>query len=265
MNYDGDASLIAQVTKIIGSAQRSRQEISPLTDEWPGLDADAAYAVQERLAAEHIDRGDPIIGYKLGLTSRAKQVTMNVDEPIVGFLTANMYLPASQPLSLGSLIHPRLEPEIVFVLGEDLAGPGLSAPQAMRAVASVHAGVEIIDSRFKDFRFTLPDVVADNTSAARFAVDPTPYSPWELNLALEACAVHVNGNVIDSATGAAVLGNPAEALAFAANHLGARGRSLKAGHLVLTGALTDARAITAGDHYRAQFSTLGTLDIAVKP
>ena len=256
---------IAEIAAVIGRAQREGIERGPLTEEFAGLDAALAYDVQDRLAIEAHAAGDPLIGWKLGLTSAAKQRTMNVAEPIVGFLTSSMYLAANEPLSVSGLIHPRLEPEIVFVLGEDLAGPGITGPRAMASVAAVHAGVEVIDSRFRDFRFTLPDVVADNTSAARFAVDPTPVSPESLDLALEGCAVSLNGTVTGSATGAAVLGNPAEALAFAANHLGARGQSLRAGQIVLTGALCDAVRVDPGDEFRADFSTVGSITIPLRP
>jgi 2-oxo-3-hexenedioate decarboxylase len=170
-----------------------------------------------------------------------------------------MVVPAGAPVPQERLIHPRAEPEIVFVLGRQLTGPGVTAVGAMRAVADVCAGIEIIDSRYRDFRFTLPDVIADNASSAAFVTGPVLRSPEGLDLSLEACLLEVDGQVVDSATGSAVQGHPAEALALAANSLGVRGLSLEAGWLVLTGGMTDAVFLEPGHSVMASFTSLGSL------
>jgi 2-oxo-3-hexenedioate decarboxylase len=170
-----------------------------------------------------------------------------------------MTLPAGTPLSGASLIHPRAEPELVFVMKERLSGPGVTAPRAMSAVGRVYGGIEIIDSRYRDFRFTLPDVVADNASSARYLIGSIGLAPEQLDLALEACLVEVDGVVVDSATGAAVQGHPAEALALAANTLAERGLAIEPGWIVLTGGMTDAVPVGPGTSVRVHFSHLGSL------
>lgn len=237
----------------------------PITDEWADLDLETAYAVQDETLRRRLDRGERLIGVKLGLTSRAKQARMGIDEPLVAWLTDAMALPAGDPVPQSALIHPRVEPEIVFVMGETLTGPGVTASQALAAVATVHGGAEIIDSRYADFKFTLPDVVADNASSGAFVTGPVALTPDQLDLALEAVLIEVDGAVVDSATGAAVQGHPAEALAFAANVLGRRGLSVEAGWVVLTGGMTDAVFAPPGSSIGVHFTTLGSLFLSGGP
>lgn len=243
------------------AAEHARTDRGRLTDDWPELDSKTAYQIQDRIIARKVDSGERIIGVKLGLTSRAKQEQMGVTSPLTAWLTDAMALPAGEPVPLAHLIHPRVEPEIVFVLSDRLQGPGVTAASALAAVGSVYAGVEVIDSRYTDFKFRLPDVIADNASSSRFILGSVPRQPDGLDLALEACLLQVNGNVVHSATGATVQGHPAEALAFAANELGRRGKALERGWIVLTGGMTDAVFVQIGDHIVAEFTHLGSLTI----
>jgi 2-oxo-3-hexenedioate decarboxylase len=249
---------VAEAADILLRAESSASEISPLTDLWNELDVPAAYEVQAETLRRRLERGEHLVGVKLGLTSVAKQRTMGIDRPIVAWLTDAMMLAAGDPIGSG-LIHPRAEPEIVFVLAQRLAGPGVTATQALSAVGSVCAGVEVIDSRFANFRFQLPDVVADNASSARVVLGPVAVAPIALDLSLEACLFSVNGEAIDSATGAAVQGHPAQALALAANSLGERGLALEPGWIVLTGGMTDAAPMPPGTSAVAEFTHLGTI------
>jgi 2-oxo-3-hexenedioate decarboxylase len=241
------------------ACEDERRDRDPITDEWPGLDVATAYAVQDEVLRRRLERGERLVGVKLGLTSRAKQLRMGISAPLTAWLTDAMVIPAGVPVPRERFIHPRAEPEIVFVLGRELAGPGVTAVGAMQAVDRVCAGIEIIDSRYRDFRFTLPDVIADNASSAAFVTGPVLRSPEGLDLSLEACLLEVDGQVVDSATGAAVQGHPAEALALAANALGAREQSLEAGWLVLTGGMTDAVFLEPGHSVAASFTSLGSL------
>src|SRR5216684_5215653 len=143
-------------------AEEARADREPLTAEWPGLDLATGYAVQDETLRRRLARGERLVGVKLGLTSRAKQRRMNIASPLTAWLTDAMVLPAGDPVPQDRLIHPRAEPEIVFVMRDRLTGPGVTAATALAAVAAVCAGIEIIDSRYRDFTFTLPDVVADN-------------------------------------------------------------------------------------------------------
>jgi 2-oxo-3-hexenedioate decarboxylase len=241
------------------AAARERCDRPPLTDEWPDLDVATGYAIQDELIRRRVvDGGEHVIGVKLGLTSRAKQQRMGISSPLTAWLTDAMVLPAGAAVPMNTLIHPRAEPEIVFVLGRPLRGPGVTAATAMAAVAQVYGGIEVIDSRFTDFRFMLPDVIADNASSARFAVGPVGVDPLGLDLALEAVLLEVGGAGVDSATGAAVQGHPAEALALAANSLAERGVGLEAGWIVLTGGMTDAVFLEAGLGVAAHFTSLGS-------
>ena len=157
-----------------------------------------------------------------------------------------MVLQPGDPVPQGALIHPRIEPEIVFVMRERLEGPGVTAEQALAAVGEVPAGAEVIDSRYRDFRFTAADVVADNASSGAYVVAPAGLAPTDLDLAAEEVLVEVDGEVVDKATGAAVLGHPAEALALAVNELARRGLAIEAGWTVLTGGMTDAVVAAPG-------------------
>ncbi|GAB2985330.1 fumarylacetoacetate hydrolase family protein [Amycolatopsis acidiphila] len=252
---------VERAATVLAAAEADRADRGPVTDEWPELDLDTAYRVQDEILCRKVASGEQIVGVKLGLTSRAKQQRMGIDSPLTAWLTDRMALPAGAPLVTGELIHPRVEPEIVFVLGERLSGPGVTAARAMEAVSHVYAGLEVIDSRYTDFRFTLPDVVADNASSARFTVGGVIRKPDELDLALEACLLEVNGEVVDSATGAAVQGHPAEALALAANTLAKRRVVLEPGWIVLTGGLTDAVFAHPGSRISAQFANLGSVTL----
>jgi 2-oxo-3-hexenedioate decarboxylase len=240
-------------------AQDTQAAREPITDEWTDLDLRTAYAIQDETLCRRVERGEHVAGIKLGLTSRAKQQRMGISSPLVAWLTDAMTLPAGAPLPYGSLIHPRAEPELVFVMKEKLSGAGITAAQAMTAVGRVHAGIEIIDSRYRDFRFTLPDVVADNASSARYLTGSIGVPPEDLDLTLEACLVEVDGVVVDSATGAAVQGHPAEALALAANALAERGIAIEPGWIVLTGGMTDAVPLGPETAVRVHFSHLGSL------
>jgi 2-oxo-3-hexenedioate decarboxylase len=231
----------------------------PFTDEWPELDLATGYEIQDLNLRARLDRGEKLIGIKLGLTSRAKQQRMGVHFPFVAWLTDAMILPTGDPVPQSRLIHPRVEPEIVFVMGDRLEGPGVSCPRAMSAVASVWGGAEVIDSRYRDFRFTAGDVAADNASSAAFVTGPVGLSPADLDLSLEGVLVEVDGVVVDSATGAAVQGHPGEALALAANDLASRGHAIEPGWLVLTGGMTDAVFAPPGTSVALHFTHLGSL------
>lgn len=253
------------------SAQRLAVELLAAADtatsrtsvdaEWPELDLATAYEAQDALLHLRLARGERVIGVKLGVTSRAKQKQVNIDTPNVAWLTDAMRLPAGEPVIVDEYIHPRAEPEIAFLLGRDLAGPGIGPEQALAAVDAVYGAFEIIDSRFAGYQFTMNDVTADNASSGKFVMGSVPVSPFGLDLALEAVVVESGGEVIDSATGAAVYGNPAEALAFAANQMGERGHALKAGWLVLTGGMTDAVPLKPGMSVSSQFTNLGSVTV----
>ncbi len=242
-------------------ATDDRREVPAITKTTGTLDIDDAYAIQAALLQRHLGRGDSIAGAKLGLTSVAKQKQMGVDEPVYGWVLASSVLPADASVATGELIHPRAEPEIVFRLAEDLSGPGVEAGDVLDATGEIVGGIEVIDSRFEAFSFTLPDVIADNTSAARVAVGASGVAPGEVDLSTLGCVFEVGGDIAATATGAALLGDPARCVAMLANHLGRNGTKLAAGWIILAGALTDASAIAAGTRATARYSHLASVSM----
>jgi len=237
-------------------------EIEPLTDTWPGLDERTAYEIQERLVATHIaDERTRLIGRKLGLTSVAKQKQMSVDRPIYGSLIASRAINDGEVVAVATLIHPKAEPEIAVVTNRELAGPGVTPEQARAAIDSASVAIEIIDSRFRNFRFTYTDVIADNTSAARFAISTVRVPVAGLDLRTLGAVLEKNGEVVATAAGAAILGDPAIGLAWLANAMAENGARLPAGSVVMTGALTDAIAVAPGDVVRVSIAQLGSLAI----
>ncbi len=241
-------------------ATASRTPIPPLTDE-VDLSLDQAYDVQEAVLG-HLDLGASPVA-KLGLTSRAKQQQMSVDEPLYGWFADDMALEPGEPLVAGELIQPRVEPEIAFLTAAPLAGPGVTAANVLAATAAVLPALDVLDSRFAGYRFTLSDVVADNASAARYAVgDPVPLRGIDLRLV--GCVFERNGELVATAAGAAVLDHPAAAVAWFVRKLAARDRALPAGSVVLAGALTAAIPVAAGDVVRVAIDRIGGVDLACR-
>jgi len=241
-----------------------RRELQAITKQVDELGIDDAYAIQAALLELQLGRGDTLAGAKLGLTSAAKQQQMGVSEPVYGWVTESSVLGAGGGVSLGELIHPRCEPEIVFVLASDLAGPGIEPGDVLDATEKVVGGIEIIDSRYEAFSFTLPDVIADNTSAARVAIGNEGVGPRDIDLTALGCEFEVDGEITGTATGAALLGDPALCVALLANHLGKHGRKLEAGWIVMAGATTDARPLGAGVTATARYSHLGSVSVTGK-
>ncbi|MEZ5218576.1 MAG: fumarylacetoacetate hydrolase family protein [Ilumatobacteraceae bacterium] len=254
-------SLVGECADIVQGAVQARTAMGRLTERFPELDLAAAYDVQDEITDRRVAAGEVVIGAKLGLTSRAKQVQMNCTEPMYGMLFSGSVHPAGDPIVVDSLIHPRVEPEIVFVMGDSLAGPGVTAADVLAAVKHVGCGLEIIDSRYADFSFTAADVVADNTSEARFVLGPTMIPPDGIDLSLVGLLLEVDGVQVATASGAATMGHPAEAVAMLANHLGARGKRIEAGWVILTGGLTAAVPLNPGTHVTATYGHLGQVTV----
>jgi 2-oxo-3-hexenedioate decarboxylase len=249
---------ISELAARLATAAEHRTAIAPLSDQAPGLDADTGYAIQE--LARQV--AGPLAGWKIGATSRAKQAQAGLDSPLRGFLANANALDLGQPLASDELIQPRAEPEIVFIMGKDLSGPAVSSADVLAATAGVAVGVEILDSRYLDYRFTMPDVIADNTSAGRFLVgSPVPLDGIDLRLV--GVVLEHNGQVVATAAGAAALGHPAAAVAWLVRSLAAAGEGLLAGQIVLSGGLTAAVPVRPRDVVVASIDRLGSAELAV--
>ncbi|OJY52990.1 fumarylacetoacetate hydrolase family protein [Pseudonocardia sp. 73-21] len=248
-----------QLAARLSKAVADRTAIDQLSDDAPDLDLAGGYAVQRVLREE----AGPLVGWKLGVTSRAKQAQVGVSAPVFGFLAGANALDLGEPLDTSQLIQPRCEPEIVFVLGRDLAGPHVTAADVISASSGVAVGIEVLDSRFRDYRFTMADVVADNTSAGRFVVG-TPVPPASIDLRLVGVVLEKNGEVVATASGAASLGHPAAAVAWMVRAMAAHGEGLKAGEVVLSGGLTAAVPVAPGDVVVASIDRLGTVELGCR-
>ncbi|HUP16106.1 MAG TPA: fumarylacetoacetate hydrolase family protein [Acidimicrobiia bacterium] len=238
------------------NAIRTRTALDP---EQSGLTPEAAYDIQDRVIAA---LGGQVDAAKLGLTSKAKQEQMKVSEPSYGWLLAGSRVAPEKPLIAGELIQPRAEPEIAFLIGADLEGPGVTTAHVLAATEAVMPAIDILDSRYAGYSFTLPDVIADNASAARYALGVgVPVAG--INLRTVGCVFSKNGELIATAAGAAVLDHPAGAVAWFVRKLAERGRTLSAGSLVLAGALTAAIPIEPGDEIVVEIDRIGTLELRV--
>lgn len=233
---------------------------TPLEPGWEGLDADGAYVAQEAMVEL---LGRPVVAAKLGLTSRAKQQQMSVAEPLYGWLLEGDAIEAGTALRCEELIQPRVEPEIAFLTSAELAGKGVTASRVLAATAAVMPAIDVLDSRYAGYRFTLPDVIADNASAARFAVGD-PVDAAGIDLRRVGCVFTKNGELVATAAGAAVLDHPAAAIAWFVRKLAARGATLPGGSLVLAGALTAAVPVAPGDSVAVEIDRIGSVELAVR-
>jgi 2-oxopent-4-enoate hydratase len=242
-------------------ASHSGKPILPLTDHDSDLTVADAYAIQLANIDHAVAGGRRVIGHKVGLTSRAMQEMLGVNEPDFGVFTDDMYVADGATVDLSTLIQPRIEAEIGLVLGTDLRGPGVGLDDALAAIEFVVPALEIIDSRIADWRIKLPDTIADNGSAARFVLGADRTAARGLDLRLIGMAFSRNGTVIDAGAGAAALGHPGLCLAWLANKLAEFGTGLQAGQIVLPGALHRAVDATAGDDFLAEYSEIGTVHV----
>jgi 2-oxo-3-hexenedioate decarboxylase len=256
-----DAATIAQLAEHLERCELEAKDTVKLTDAHPRLSMEDGYRIQDELRRRKVARGARVVGLKAGLTSRAKMRQMNVTEPVFGFLVDGYAVPDGGEVKVGALIHPKVEPEVVFVLRAPLRGPGCHVAAVLAATDFVLPGLEVIDSRYRDFKFDLPSVVADNCSSARFALGGRMLRPAGVDLATLGVVLERNGETVAIAAGAAVLGHPAAAVAALANHLGARGQEIPAGAVILSGGVTEAVAVTPGDHVAVHVQHLGTTSL----
>ncbi len=232
--------------------------IAPLRDALDPTDVDGAYAVQTINTRFWEAQGRRIVGRKAGLTAKAVQVQLGVDQPDFGVLFADMQIADGGTLDPARTIQPKAEAEIAFVLGADLPAADTTVEQVAAAVASVHAAIEIVDSRIADWKISFADTVADNGSSAFFVLSDAGLALAGLDLEGAAMAMTVNGSVTSTGVGAAALGNPLNAAAWLAQTLAGRGEPLKAGDILLAGALGPMVALAPGDQVVATIAGIGS-------
>ncbi|TXL70239.1 2-oxo-3-hexenedioate decarboxylase [Vineibacter terrae] len=256
-----DSRTTAALAEHLENAELGARDVAKITDDHPDMGWDDAYAVQDEIRRRKQARGSRIVGLKAGLTSFAKMKQMGVDTPVFGFVADYMARPDGGEIRHDELIHPKVEAEICVVTNASLKGPGCHVGSVMAAVDFVVPAVEVIDSRYRDFKFDLKSVVADNTSSARFVIGGRSRRLDDLDLRTLGVVLEKNGEIVAMAAGAAVLGHPLAAVAMMANHLGARGQHIPAGTFIMTGGVTEAIAVEPGDTINARFQDLGAVSM----
>ncbi|MFM6852774.1 MAG: 2-oxo-3-hexenedioate decarboxylase [Sphingopyxis sp.] len=254
-----DAATIAHIASLTDDAQSNARTITKFTDAHPGMTIADGYAVQDELLRRWQARGRVLVGYKAGLTSRAKMDQMGVHVPSFGLLMGDSCHGDGATLPCAGLIHPRVEAEIAFVTKSALGGADISVDQVLDATDFVQPAIEIIDSRFEKFKFDLVSVVADNGSSARFVLGGRPRRARDVDLATIGVILEKNGVPVQMASGAAVLGHPARAVQMLVHWLAEQGRTLPAGSIILSGAVTEAVAVAPGDAVCARFQSMGSV------
>ncbi|ARF13643.1 2-keto-4-pentenoate hydratase [Sporosarcina ureae] len=258
------ATVYQEIADYLVAGEEEKREVKKVTAELKkDLTVEEGYQIQEKIVSRKLAEGRKIVGPKMGLTSKAKMDQMNVDEPIYGYVFDYMVIDNGGKVSLSDLIHPKVEAEIAFIIDEDIEGPGITGAQVLAKTKSVIPALEIIDSRYENFDFTLPDVVADNASTSRVVFGTSPKCPSDFDLDVVGATLAINGEIKELGAGAAVLGHPANAIAMLANMLARKGEKIRKGDVILSGALTGAVLLEKGDTVLGKFDGLGDVSFTV--
>jgi 2-oxo-3-hexenedioate decarboxylase len=251
---------ITAIAALVDNAAHSATAIEQLSETGQPLTLAQAYEVQAQSIEQRLQRGEQLVGVKMGFTSRAKMEQMGVSDLIWGRLTNAMTVADGGEIQLDNYVHPRIEPEVAFRLKADLAGE-ITLEEAKAAIESVAVAMEIIDSRYQNFKFSLEDVVADNSSSSSYVIGPwlAPIDDIS-NLAME---LKFDGETVQAGSSQDILGNPYESLVEAARLAAASGLTLKAGWVVLAGAATAAEALRPGVKVTVEAEQLGVAAVSV--
>jgi 2-keto-4-pentenoate hydratase len=246
----------------LAEAERSRVPIAPLTTANPDIDVVDAYEIQLINIRQRVAEGATVIGHKVGLSSKAMQEMMGVDEPDYGHLLDEMAVYEDRPVPAGRYLYPRVEVEVGFVLADDLPGEGCTEDDVLAATAAFAPAIELIDTRIRDWKIKLCDTIADNASSAGWVLGEARVSPKDVDICNIDASLSRNGEVVARGRSDAVLGNPVTAVAWLARKVDSFGVRLKAGDIVLPGSCTKAFDATAGDDFVADFDGLGSVHLS---
>ena len=252
---------IREMSQALLTARSTRSPIPPLTDRFPDMTVEDAYAVQQGLVAGLLADGDSIIGYKLGLTSKPMQEMLGVDQPDYAPVLGSTVYPDGGAVPCDRYIAPRMEAEICVVLDQPLSGPHCTAAEAWDATRGLIAALEIVDSRIADWKIKLADTVSDLASNGAVAFGSRVVPLGDFDPALIGMVFTRNGDLVATGAGAAALGGPIDAVAWLANTLHPLGVTLPAGAIIMTGALHAAVPFQPGDIFRADFDRLGPITL----
>jgi 2-oxopent-4-enoate/cis-2-oxohex-4-enoate hydratase len=252
-----DEKLITQLGDELHEALIARRTVEPLTSRHPGITVDEAYRVQQRMVSRRLGGGAKVVGKKIGVTSRAVMNMLGVSQPDFGYVLDSMIYSEGQSIPMASLIQPRAEGEIAFILKKDLMGPGVTNAAILAATEGVMTCFEIVDSRIFDWKVKIQDTIADNASCGVMVLGDRLVDPRRVDLNTCGMVIEKNGEVIATGAGAAPMGSPVSAVAWLANTLGRLGIGLRAGEVVLSGSLAALLPIGAGDNLRATIGGIG--------
>lgn len=252
---------VKELSNRLAAAKESGRGISPLTESYPDLDVEDAYRIQLETVRKELEMGKRIVGKKIGLTSLAMQKLLGVDEPDYGHLFDDMVVENGGAVAADQLLQPKVEAEIAFILKEDLKGPGVTALDVLKATKYVLPALEIVDSRIQDWKIKLADTIADNASSGMYVLGGKPARVDEVDLTLIGMLLTKNGKLVNTGVGAAALGHPATCVAWLANKLSEFDIPLKAGEVILSGALSAAVDAKKGDVFTARFAHIGEVSV----
>lgn len=252
---------VKELSNHLAKAEETGQGVQPLTDKVPDLNLIEAYHVQLETIHRKVNSGQRIVGKKIGLTSKAMQELLGVGEPDYGHLLDNMVVGNGDEISFERVLQPKVEGEIAFVLKKDLKGPDVTTNNVLWATDYVVPALEIVDSRVADWKIKLPDTVADNASSGLYVLGENFVAVDQVNLPQIKMELYKNGEVMNTGVGSAALGDPAYCVAWLANKLSEFDITLKAGEVILSGALSGAINAQPGDEFRAYFDQLGEVNV----
>jgi 2-oxopent-4-enoate hydratase len=250
---------IEQVARELVKAEATHTPITPLSERFGDVSYEDAYAIQLKTYDIKKKSGVVIVGKKIGFTSKAMQLQFNMTEPDYGMIDDTMLVREGQAIPMSRLIFPKIEPEIAFLLKDDLAGPDVNAAMVLDATAGVLPALEVVDSRYRTWTANIKDSISDDASAGLFILGGRLTPVREFDLRLIGMVFERNGVVVSTGAGAAVLGNPVESVAWLANKLAGYGISLKRGEFVMSGSLVPAQEVKEGSFFRATFDRIGTV------
>jgi 2-oxo-3-hexenedioate decarboxylase len=254
-----DQETIEKLAEHLENAELQAYEVTKITDDYPNMTFTDATDVQWEIRRRKMSRGHKVVGMKMGLTSWAKMKQMGVEMPCYGFLADYFSLPDGAQVPFDELIHPKVEAEIAFVTNKELSGRNLTVEDVLAATELVVPAVEIIDSRYKDFKFDLTSVQADNSSSTRFVVGSHAAKPEDFDWSTIGVVMQKNGEIIELGAGAAVLDHPAASVAMLATMLAERDELIPAGTFIMTGGITAAVLVAKGDSIVVRYQGLGTV------
>ena len=239
------------------TALKTLTPVAPLTDRESDITIEDAYAIQQRMIQRQLDDGHTIVGKKIGVTSKVVMDMLKVNQPDFGQMLSNMVFNEGEPIVASSMIAPKAEAEVAFILKNDLMGPGVTAADVLRATDFVVPCFEIVDSRIKDWKIKIQDTVADNASCGVLVLGGVRKSPRKLDLALAGMVLEKNGEIVVTGAGAATMAHPVNAMVWLTNMLGSLGIALKAGDIVLSGAMGAMVPVVRGDNLRMTIGGIG--------